>query len=345
MSHALLVLGGGAFVAPVLRWAREAGLEAVLVDADPKTPLRRLAAQFHPIPDDDAEALTALTRRLVKSGSLVGIHAADPRALARLAALAEAAPQLLPPRDVLQRMLVPADLRAHLAQRGIALAEREPGAERELDVFAFFRDGAFVPAGIALRRTHANGDISSVQPSGLAAALELAIYVQVERAARALGFERGPLQATLSHGGQAGSSPTLVALHPGYRDALGASHVARLARARSPLQAWFAHLAGAGGPFDEVALEPRAAAGWLALAPERAGRFGGIDGVTRARAVPGVVDLWIEEPGRELGSPEVETRPLAYVWAEAHDPEELEERLRAARAALEVRVACRQRVA
>ncbi len=342
MSHALLVLGGGAFVAPVLRWAREAGLEAVLTDADPKTPLRRLAAQFHPIPNDDAEALAALTRRLVKSAQLVGIHAADPRALARLAPLAEAAPRLLPSRAVLERMLDPAGTHACLSQRGIALAEREPGAARELDVFAFFRDGAFVPAGIALRRPCANGDTWSVQPSGLAPALERAAYVLVERAARALGFERGPLQACLA---PTESGLALVALHPGYLDALGATHVARLARARSPLQAWFAHLAGAGGPFDEVALESRAAAGWLALAPERAGRFGGVDGQDRARAVAGVADLWIEEPGRELGSPEVETRPLGYVWAEAHDPEELEERLRTARAALEVRVACRQRVA
>ncbi|NOT31939.1 MAG: hypothetical protein HOP15_15950, partial [Planctomycetes bacterium] len=82
-----------------------------------------------------------------------------------------------------------------------------------------------------------------------------------------------------------------------------------------------------------------------ALAPTRAGRFAGVDGLTRARDVAGVAGAWIEEPGRELGSPEIETRPLGFLWAEAPDQSELEQRLRAARAALEVRVACRQRVA
>jgi len=341
MTQALLVLGGDAFTAPVLRWAREAGLETVLADPDPHAPLRRAADEFHPIPPDDAEAHVALARRIAKTRRLAGVHAGA-SAFALLDTLSEALPEVLAPRRALERLRLGPEARALLAERGLALAGAADTDDIALDVFAYFRDGAFVPAGIARRRRLASGDTCSLQPSGLGHDAERALYVRVERAARTLGFERGPLQATLV---ECEGTPALRALFPGFADALGATHVARLARGKSPLQAWLAHLAGAGGPFDEVALEPRAAAGWLALAPERAGRFAGVDGIGRARALAGVVDLWFEEPGRELGSPEIETRPLGYVWAEAHDQEELEERLRAARAALEVRVACRQRVA
>ncbi len=342
MSHALLVLGGAPFTAPLLRWAREAGLDAVLAAADPHTPLRRAAAEFHSIPADDAEAHAALARRLAKDGRLAGVYAADARAFALLPAVAAAVPSLLASRRVLELLLRPGETRARLAASGLALANGPASDERELDAFAFFRDGAFVPGGLALRQRLASGDVTSVQPCGLAPELERDAYRLVERAARILGFERGPLQATLRAGPD---GLVLAALHPGIVDALGASHVARLAYGKSPLQAWLAHLAGAGGPFDELALAPRAAAGWISLAPARAGRFAGVDGLTRARALPGLVDAWIEEPGRELGSPEIEERPLGYLWAEGRDGNELEDRLRAARAALEVRVACRQRVA
>ena len=342
MSHALLVLGAGPFALPVLRWAREAGLRTVLADPDSHAPERRNADEFHPIPRDDAEAHAALARRMAKAGALAGIHATTSASFALLPALAEAVPSALAPRRVLERLLAPGGPREALVEKGLPVAHRPVAGERELDVLAFLREGEVVRSGIAERRTQPNGDVWSLQPGVASAEEALAAYVLVERAARQLGIERGPLSATLAG---SGADLGVVALHPGFADALGATHVARLTHGKSPLQAWLAHLAGAGGPFDEVPLEVRAAAGWLSVAPDRAGRFAGVDGQSRARGLPGLVDLWFEEPGRQLASPELETRPLGYVWARAHDREELEERLRAARAALEVRVACRQRVA
>jgi hypothetical protein len=79
--------------------------------------------------------------------------------------------------------------------------------------------------------------------------------------------------------------------------------------------------------------------------PSRTGLFAGVDGLSRARAVPGHIELAIEEPGRELAEPELEQRALGHLWAEAHDSQELRERLSTARSALEVRIACRQQVA
>jgi len=99
----------------------------------------------------------------------------------------------------------------------------------------------------------------------------------------------------------------------------------------------------------EKRLLPAAAANQVAVLVmrpfERAGLFAGLDGLARARALPGIGGVLSAEAGRLLASPELETAPLAHVWATAHDREELAERLDAARAALAVRFASRQQVA
>jgi hypothetical protein len=347
MSTALLVLGGSALAGPALRWAREAGLRVILVDPDVRAPARRAAHEFQPLPHDDVAAHVALVRRLGSGDQgpldgLRGVLATEPRTVALLAPLAEALPGVLPPRRALERLHSEEETRAALGACGVPVSGPDPSGGRELDLLGYFRDGVFVPGGLAARRALASGDVVSVQPSGLAPERARAAHQLAARAARALGVERGLVQVTLC---ATEEELRVVRLLPALLDLTGALHVAPLAYGKSPLQAWLAHLAGAGGPFDEPVLEPRAHAGWLALACTRAGVFAGVDGVARARAVPGLVDLWLEEPGREIAPLGRETRPLGYLWAEGHAAEELEERLRRARAALEVRVACRQRVA
>lgn len=335
MQPTLLVIGGGTQVLPALRWAREAGLHAVLADRDPRAPARRAAEEFHSIPPGDADAHAALAQRSARNGPLVGFLLGEPGGFALLPRLSAAVPGLLPAPAALERIACPSRTGEFLRSAGFSVCAAAPEYAR-FDVFAFFRDGAFVPGGIAARRTLARGAVASVQPSGLAPE-----YVLAERAARALGIERGLLQVELAE------TPTelaLVGLQAGYSDLLGATHVARLAYGKSPLQAWLAHLAGAGGPFDEPRLGSSAAAGWLSVHSERGGLFAGVEGQSRARAVPGLVDLWIEEPGRRCAG-ESEPRPLGYLWAEARDAAQLVERLLAARAALDVRVAAPQRVA
>jgi hypothetical protein len=335
MGPTLLVFGGGAHAAPALRWAREAGLHTILADSDTHAPARRAAQEFHSIPARDAEAHAALARRTAKTSRLAGVLVGEPSRFALLSKVTPAVPGLLPARPALERLSSPERTREFLRGAGFPVCEAAPERQR-LDLFAFFRDEAFVPGGIAARRALARGAIASVQPCGLQLERERGAYVLAERAARALGLERGLLQVELA---ETDGELALVGLQPGFADLVGATHVARLAYGKSPLQAWLAHLAGAGGPFDELALAPRAAAGWLALLPERSGLFAGVDGLSRARAVPGLVDLWVEEPGRECAPGASEPRPLGYLWAEAPDPAQLVERLLAARAALDVRVA------
>src|SRR5262245_24285348 len=137
MNPILLVLGGGAFAAPALRWAREAGLSAVLADPDARAPARRAASEFDPIPHDDVEAHVALARRLTKGGRIVAILAADRRALALLPALSSAIPGVLPERRALERLIDSAQTRRFLAEHGLAVAESPAPRAKKLDVFAF----------------------------------------------------------------------------------------------------------------------------------------------------------------------------------------------------------------
>lgn len=342
MSQTLLFLGGDSLAAPVLRWAREAGLRVALADPDAHAPLRRAADEFHLVPLHAAEAHVALAQRLARNGRLAGVLATGPASFPLLAPLAAAGIPRLSGARAIERLLDPRVTRDALRAQGFRVAEPSLDARSELELFALFRDGAFVPAGMAVRHTLASGDVCSLQPGASSPAAAHAAYVLVERAARALGYEEGMLQATLVE--EAGG-PALLALHPGFLDLTGATHVARLAHGKSPFQAWFAHLAGVGGPFDDVPLASHTSAGWLSVTPQRAGLFGGIDGAARARALPGIEGLWLAEPGRTLVSPELPQPPLAMLWAQGHDRAEVEERLLAARARLEVRMAGRQRVA
>jgi len=338
----LLVLGHSPFLTSAYRWAQEAGLEIVQTGGEGR-PRGRSTHEFHRIPLDASEAHVALARRLARERRLAGVLAVEPATEAILAPLSDALPGLLPPRATLELLASPERSRTWLHESGFASSPGAPAPEgARLEVFAFFRDGAFVPGGVARRETLASGDELRLWPGAESAQSERAAYVLVERAARMLGFQRGPLQATLV---QTPRRLELATLSAGYRDLLGAVECAALSYGRSPLQAWFAHLAGAGGPFDALALEGQAWSAWLGVAPARAGLFAGIDGESRARAVPGIAGLWSEGPGRKLESPELPQAPLAFVWAEGTDRDELRERLGAARALLEVRVATRQRVA
>jgi hypothetical protein len=343
MPSSLLVLGGGHFALPLLGWAREAGLETLLIDSNPRAGARRGAHSFQAIPADDAAAHVALARRMAEEararGGRLAVLVAEPRLAALLPQISEVVPGALPRRAGLQRALVGEHARSFLAERGFAV---DVAGDAALELFAFFRDGAFVPAGSAHRTRLASGDVQSLQPSPLAPARLRAAFVLFERAARALALECGPLQATLVENG---TGFALSGIAPGFSDLLGASHVARLAYGKSPLQAWFAHLAGAGGPFDEPATAARAAAGWLAVAPPSSGIFAGVDHCARARTLPGIAELWVEEPGRTLGAIGDAGRPLAHLVATGESPEAVESRLAAARATLSVRVAEVQRVA
>jgi len=341
----LLVLGGHPLLGRALTWAREAGLASVLAEPDSRAVHRRLAHEFHPIPDRDVRDHAALTRRLRGSQELAGVLITDRRGLGILATLGDDLPGLCPPGAALRRTLDPRVSREQWRAAGLPVVdEKSEPATRWRTVCGYFRDGALVPAGVSDHLYLGSAERRapwSAQPSSLDESERARCFTLAERAARTLGIELGPVEVRLSWSLR---EPELVSLFPGFADVVGACCVAPLVYGKSPIQAWMASLTEAGGPFDSMPLEPLCSAGWLAIRAEGAGIVGGFEGVARARALPGVVDLWLEEPGREVGhglAPEGGST-CGYLWARADDAAELERCLAGAGARIEVRLARRQ---
>ncbi len=342
MTQTLLVIGGGALQCPALRFSREAGLRTVLVDEDPRAPGRKLAHEYHVLPFDDLPALVALGRGLEQQGSLVGVYTGEERGLRALAAVGDATALGAPAPEAVERALRRELAREVWQRHGLPVADGRTASGQQLVVQGLFRDGAFVPGGISERSFAPllpGLPGISLSPAGLAAHARQDAHELTERAARALGIDTGPLEARLARRDE---GLLLLELVPCFRDAVTAALVAPLCYGKSPIQAWLAALAGAGGPFDEMPVEPRAHAGWMSIAPERSGVLAGYEGLERARSAPGIAGLYVEEPGRELHALRGEDAVCGYLWGQAGTPLELEYRLRSARELLLVEVAWRR---
>lgn len=210
---------------------------------------------------------------------------------------------------------------------------------RHLDVNAFFRDGSFRPAGILDRRFSPEPccvPVWGAQPSTASREEEAAVYRLVEEGARALGLDQGPVKAdvVLTEDG-----PALLEMAPRFHGDVSTAWVSKLAWGKSPIQAWFATLADAGGPFDEMPARPERVAGWMALLPEHPGELVAVEGVERARRSPGVADvLVLRNRGHVVETLGDNRAVCGFLWAEARDHEELEERLRRAAALVQIRM-------
>jgi len=86
----LLHVGGGRLQVPGLSFARDAGLEVVVTDADPLAPGRAAAARFEPIPGDDVDALVRLAEELAAQGELAGAYCSNDFGLPAVAAIGAA---------------------------------------------------------------------------------------------------------------------------------------------------------------------------------------------------------------------------------------------------------------
>lgn len=324
MPHVLLVLGDGPLTPFALTWAREAGLDALLL-APGHSPHRRLAHEFHPLDLGESAAALALARRYAREGRLASVLAAQRRALPLLAELAEIAPGVLSPRHAHQELTrLP---RARLAPLGITTAAENPH-EPAFEVLGSLRAGSYARALMVERSGEAQ---ATFLPAALTGAEALVLEQRTAAAATALGLVEGPVQATWQ---RVGLDFALVELVPAWLAADAATHAARHALGKSPLQAWFAHLAGAGGPFDEMPTHPRAAIGFTSLAGRLPAELGDLGPVRR---LAGVLEIVREAAP---GAPRHPARLTLLV--EGRDRPELESRLRRARAALEERIACKR---
>lgn len=323
MSKVLLVLGDGPLAPFALAWAREAGLEALLL-APGKSPCRRLAHEFHPLDLGESAPALALARRFARDGRLAGVLASQRRSVPLLGELAEIAPGILSPRRAHQHAAhLPREL---LAPLSITTAAEDVHASA-FEVLGSLRGGRYSRGCVAERSADSG---ATFMPAALDGRESLALEERTERAALALGLVEGPVQATWQ---RSGADFALVELVPAWLAAQAATHGARLALGKSPLQAWFAHLADAGGPFDEMPARARAAIGFTSLSGRLPAELGDLGPVRR---LAGVLEI-VREP-----APEAPRHPARLtLLVEGRDRPELESRLRRARAALEARIACK----
>jgi biotin carboxylase len=89
MKERIIILGAGVMQGPAIRIAREMGLFAVALDADPRAPWVSLADRFEQIDLKDKEGIEAFARSLKSNGGLSGIMTAGTDFSASVAWVAE----------------------------------------------------------------------------------------------------------------------------------------------------------------------------------------------------------------------------------------------------------------
>ena len=167
-----------------------------------------------------------------------------------------------------------------------------------------------------------------ITPSRLACADQDAILAAVARAVGALGLREGPIHAELRLGPR---GPVVIELAPRsigglcgrtLRFGVGVSLEELIVRHALRL------------PIESLGRE-RLPAGVMMLPIPRAGRLRAVEGLARARALPGIEDITITIP---LGQPVVPLpeghRYLGFAFARAETPAAVETALRSANAAL-----------
>jgi hypothetical protein len=152
------------------------------------------------------------------------------------------------------------------------------------------------------------------------------------KAAQALGLRDGPVHAELRVGGGRAWVIEVAARTIGGL----CSRTLAFSTGRTLEQLVLAHAVGL--PLGSLQREDHAS-GVLMIPIPRAGTLLGVEGISRAFAVPGVTDVQIAiTPGREVMPVPEGNRYLGFVFARTKRPRDTETALRRAEALLEVRI-------
>ena len=332
MKRALLHLDTEPIDARTLRWAHEAGLTVIATGRSQKGLEHAHIDRFQELEPQDQTGLLNFASQLDSDSlKLVGAFSSQPGNSARVAELSHRLGLAVPSPEALRRAANAVSLAAELKALGLPhkqASELSPRA-RQVRAQAYFRDGDFVRGGLQeLISSDSQGETFGFL-GHLEAALEDELYALVENAARALALDAGPITADLALDAQA---QQLVGLRPGFDDSLMGSYLAPLALGKSPIQAWFAALAEAGGPFDAMPQRTLCCAGRMLVRAEMNGTFGELNGLERVRTRQGI------EGARALvrtGSPILPGTAVAVIWAVGDDALQVRGRLQQASRYLE----------
>ena len=204
-----------------------------------------------------------------------------------------------------------------------------------VDVNALFVEGRFLKGGIMDRffsELPYHYPIWGCQPSSLSAAQEDAVYSTVEKAARALGIEDGPLKADLIWTNE---KPVILDLAPRFHGDVSTAHVSPLATGNSPIREWMAHLAGIRRTSEYTCRKMDRFAGWIALFPATPGRLLTVNGIEETCAMNGVHDVFIDvKPGAVIKRHIDNSTVCGFIWATGKNRDELFDLLMRARSGI-----------
>ncbi|WP_420309844.1 ATP-grasp domain-containing protein [Streptomyces sp. YS-B37] len=183
------------------------------------------------------------------------------------------------------------DERGRAVPRRVTVEEFVSGAEYSAEVL----DGTV--AGITAKHLGAQPlfvETGHDFPAALAPAAREAVTEAAEAAVRALGIGLGPAHVELRLGP---AGPVLIEVNP----RLAGGWIPRLVREATGADLILATVAAFSGLPSPVAVTAARGAAIRFVVPAGSGRLRGVDGVARACAVPGVVDVEMyREPGAEI---------------------------------------------
>lgn len=187
-----------------------------------------------------------------------------------------------------------------------------------VDVNGFFVEDEFIPCGIMDRYFSPpphHYPVWGCQPSCLDRKAQHAIYQLVEKAARSLGIQQGPVKADVVCTTE---GPVVLELTPRFHGDVSTAFVTPMATGESPIRLWFSHLAHGDTVNDLIQpLVGRQCAGWISLFPKESGRLVRVDGLDTVRSLQGVRHVYISvQPGDQLSHGHQDNRTVCgFIWA------------------------------
>jgi biotin carboxylase len=206
-----------------------------------------------------------------------------------------------------------------------------------IDVNGLFLNDVFHPCG-TLDRFFCDPPyhypVWGCQPSSLRGREESQVYQLVERAARALGIDDGPVKGDVIF---TKTGPVLLEVAPRFHGDVSTAFVTPHATGSSPTKAWFTYLAGKFEIGRPLVQNGSTSAGWMAVFPETRGIFGSIQGIDSALGVKGVREIVIlKRKGTLLEYARDNTSVCGFIFASGDSVEKVGNILKEARGCLTV---------
>lgn len=188
---------------------------------------------------------------------------------------------------------------------------------QHIDVNGLFLNKKFIKCGIFQRYFSDppfHYPIWGHQPSLLSSSQEKRVYQLVEKAAKSLGIEVGPVKADVVY---TNNGPFIIELAPRFHGDVSTSFITPLSTDGSPIKAWFSYLTGEENPTRYIQTV-KCYGGWMALFPTIIGKLKSVEGVDKAKKVAGVLDVFISfKKGKMISTHKDNTSLCGFIWAKA----------------------------